>query len=444
MKDKNKTKEKLIEELIEQQQLNTKLKAFKEINKKSVNDLELFKNLINQSNDALYIVDSETTQILNFNDTACKTLGYTRNELLKMRVTDICISKNDYSSFGEKVKQAKEKGHLILECDQRRKDGTTFTVELNIKYVSHNESNYLIVVVRNITDRKSVEIKLQESEEMYRSLVESTEDSIYLVDKECKFLFMNKNYMKMMGLSGNEYLRRSYSEFHSTDDTKWFVENVNRIFKTGRSIKSERKNLKDDRYFLFTFSPVKNDERKTVAVTAISKEITHLKQMEEELRTLSITDELTGVYNRRGFFALAGHQLKLSNRLKKGIYMLYADLDGLKEINDRFGHKEGDMALVDLVNILKTNYRDSDIVARIGGDEFVVIPVGFEGDSIDMISSRLQKKLEIHNSRSKRRYKLSVSIGIVYYNPQSPHSIDELISQADMLMYENKRKKKNS
>lgn len=120
--------------------------------------------------------------------------------------------------------------------------------------------------------------------------------------------------------------------------------------------------------------------------------------------------------------------------------MLYADLDGLKMINDKFGHKEGDLALIELANLLKENYRASDIVARIGGDEFVVIPVGTIGDDVEIITTRFENTLAIHNEKMNRNFRLSASIGIAYYDPENPCSLDELLLQADRMMYKKKRR----
>jgi len=247
-----------------------------------------------------------------------------------------------------------------------------------------------------------------------------------------------------MGFSGDEYLGQEYSKFHSPDETKWFIEKVNQVFTTGGSILNEHKSLRDGRYFLQTLSPVKKSDGTVIAVTVVSKDISELKSMEEKLRALSLTDELTGVYNRRGFFTLIEHLLKMSKRQKKGIFMLYVDLNDLKVINDTLGHQEGDLALTDTATILKENYRESDVIARIGGDEFVVIPVGTTDDSIEIIITRLQKAVEVHNSKRIRSYKLSLSAGIAYYDPEYPCSIDELLIQGDKSMYEQKRHKYKS
>jgi len=183
--------------------------------------------------------------------------------------------------------------------------------------------------------------------------------------------------------------------------------------------------------------------KKPFTLNELVARIQHVK-LQEKVRTMAVTDELTGLYNRRGFFSLAEKLLQLCKREKKGIFMLYTDLDGLKKINDTFGHKEGDMALIDIANILRNNYRESDIIARIGGDEFVVIPIGTTEDSAKIATSRLQKSIEIHNSEINRSYKLSLSFGIAYYDPENPCSIDELLVQGDKLMYEQKRHKQKS
>jgi len=169
--------------------------------------------------------------------------------------------------------------------------------------------------------------------------------------------------------------------------------------------------------------------------------IEHAK-MHERLHDISLHDELTGLYNRRGFFTLAEHLLKTAKRQQTGLFMLYCDLDGLKGINDVLGHQKGDWALIDTANILKETFRGSDIIARIGGDEFVIMPIETTGDNLEVVINRLQKAVEMDNTKSKREYKLSISMGTAYFDPLCPCTIDELLSQADRLMYEQKRTKK--
>lgn len=165
---------------------------------------------------------------------------------------------------------------------------------------------------------------------------------------------------------------------------------------------------------------------------------------EEKLKALSITDELTGLHNRRGLMAFTEHLMRRADREKTGFYLLYADLDGMKAINDASGHQEGDRALIAITDILRKTYRKSDIIARVGGDEFVVVPVGFDGDDVNRITRRLQQNIDNFNSFSYSKFKLSCSFGLSYYDPGSPCSVDKLLLEADSLMYEQKKNKKNN
>ena len=180
--------------------------------------------------------------------------------------------------------------------------------------------------------------------------------------------------------------------------------------------------------------------KKPFTVRELIARIQHVK-LQERLRSMSVTDELTDLYNRRGFFALAEQELKLANRLRKSVFLFYLDIDNLKDINDSYGHLEGDMMILETANILRRTFRQSDTISRIGGDEFVVILNGAKQADCEIVSSRLQTNLEGFNKKLNRGYKLSMSVGIAFYNPEDPASIDELLSQADKSMYENKRYK---
>jgi diguanylate cyclase (GGDEF)-like protein len=161
---------------------------------------------------------------------------------------------------------------------------------------------------------------------------------------------------------------------------------------------------------------------------------------EEALLALSLIDELTGLYNRRRFFVLTDQYLKLSVRTKKRLLLLFIDMDNLKWTNDHHGHNEGDQALIDLANILKKTFRESDIIARIGGDEFVVLSESTDENG-EIVLTRLYENIEDHNAKGSRCYTLSISVGTTQFDPKYPVSIDELLSKADALMYAQKRKK---
>lgn len=185
-----------------------------------------------------------------------------------------------------------------------------------------------------------------------------------------------------------------------------------------------------------------NNKYKT-RIAELEELLSKQQTTENELRILSLSDDLTDLYNRRGFFTLMEQQLKLAKRLKTPILLLYADIDNLKIINDTFGHNEGARAIIDAANILKSTHRESDILSRIGGDEFVVFLVGATGDNAEIIKARLQKNIDAHNNKNNRCFKLSISVGIKEFDPPFPYSLEDMLHQADILMYEDKKRKKS-
>jgi diguanylate cyclase (GGDEF)-like protein len=165
-----------------------------------------------------------------------------------------------------------------------------------------------------------------------------------------------------------------------------------------------------------------------------------LKQtlLDRELRYLALTDDLTCLYNRRGFFAAAAQQLKLAARNSQSLLLLYCDVDNLKLINDSFGHQEGDLALIRAADALEHAFRDSDILARLGGDEFVVLATESSTQTQEILLRRLEKSLK--KSRAcESRYELSLSVGVARFDPKRAVSLGELMAQADAAMYEQKR-----
>ncbi|TFB08970.1 PAS domain S-box protein [Candidatus Atribacteria bacterium MT.SAG.1] len=159
------------------------------------------------------------------------------------------------------------------------------------------------------------------------------------------------------------------------------------------------------------------------------------KRMEEELKRLAHYDTLTGAYNRGYGLELLQRQLKLSKRDKSPLLLAYSDLDNLKDINDEFGHEEGDKVMVQVAKLFKSILREVDIITRMGGDEFLVIFLDSSLNEIPIIRERLSKELARLNQISKKPYKIGFSTGFSNYNPANPQSMDELIRISDQMMY---------
>lgn len=173
----------------------------------------------------------------------------------------------------------------------------------------------------------------------------------------------------------------------------------------------------------------------------LEDEIKQRLKAEAEVRELSLTDELTGLNNRRGFFWQANQQFKILQRIQMFCCVLFVDIDGLKQINDSLGHEIGDKMIVDIAQLLKQTFRDSDIIARLGGDEFVIL-VHVESRNTDEIYPRLQANINRFNQEHNYLYQLSISVGVSQSVLNENVSLEQLIEEADKLMYEDKRAKR--
>jgi diguanylate cyclase (GGDEF)-like protein/PAS domain S-box-containing protein len=302
-----------------------------------------------------------------------------------------------------------------------------------------------------IDERKKAEEELEKLQHHNELILNSAAEGILGLDLQGQHTFVNSAAAGMLGYEVEELIgKHSHTIWHhSKANGSIYPEEECPIYATLKDGVAHH-NIRDEVfwrrdgtsfYVAYSTTPI-IDKGKIVGIVVSFRDITERKQMEEKLRALSLVDELTGLYNRRGFITLAEQQLKLSARMKRELVMLFTDLDNLKWINDKLGHKEGDKAIVDIANILKNVFRGSDIVARVGGDEFAVLAIEPCAAFNAVLTKRLGENIEAHNAKAGRPYNLSLSIGTSCYDPNDPLTLDELISQADSMMYGHKRMRK--
>jgi diguanylate cyclase (GGDEF)-like protein/PAS domain S-box-containing protein len=301
--------------------------------------------------------------------------------------------------------------------------------------------------VREQTRR--LEAALAEAERLryqYELLLNSAWEGILGLDMRGNHRFVNPAAAQMLGYSVEELMgQHSHATWHRKNmkGHPYPVEDcpLHAAIMAGHKHQGANEVFwrKDDTCFPveYTCTPIVQGEL-TLGAVLTFWDITD-RQRAEEAQARSLVDDLTGLFNRRGFFTLAEHQFRLTKRSHKSMLLFFGDLDELKTINDTLGHLEGDRALVDTANLLRQTFRESDIMARIGGDEFVVLIT--EPSDTKVVLRRLAQNLEHHNSRKGRPYRIALSIGIAHYNPLFPSTIEELVHQADSSMYENKRRK---
>jgi diguanylate cyclase (GGDEF)-like protein/PAS domain S-box-containing protein len=339
-------------------------------------------------------------------------------------------------------------GNEVSPLEHRiiRRDGAVIWIRNTL--VPHYDASRRVVrydgLVEDITNRKLAEEALRTSETFLQTIIETEPECVKLLASDGTLLKMNKAGLAMIEADSLEEVRGKCLYPLVTPEYRWAFKKLTEEVFEGKAGKLEFEivGLRGRRLWLETHTvPLRDEKREIIALLGITRDITEKKQIEEQLRILSVTDELTGLYNRRGFFTLAEQQLKVARRLGKGIFLLSGDLDNLKEINDASGHQKGDQMLTEVAAVLRESFRESDIIARIGGDEFVV----FQMEDADALSEalviRLQKNIDAHNEEKCRDYKISLSYGIVHCAAERVCSVDEMLIQADKMMYEQKRLK---
>jgi diguanylate cyclase (GGDEF)-like protein/PAS domain S-box-containing protein len=297
---------------------------------------------------------------------------------------------------------------------------------------------------RHIAEQERISKALRETEEHFRNAFDYAAIGMALVSPTGAWLRVNRSLCELVGYSESELLESSFQTVTHAEDVDNDLANLYRLMQGATlTCKVEKRYVHRSGQIVWALnnvSLVRDADNLPVHFIFQIQDITERKRAEAALQSLSLVDELTGLYNRRGFLAVTEQHLASIRRNQKVPVILYADLDGLKRINDSLGHPEGDRALVKTAEILKETFRTSDIIARLGGDEFVVLAAIGKDEIADSLTARLQDKFMEHNAKTNRPYDLSISVGVVHFDADES-SIEEVTARADRIMYEDKRRK---
>ena len=292
----------------------------------------------------------------------------------------------------------------------------------------------------DITDRKSLYDALQTQSVYFAALFENAPEAIAVLDERDKIIRINRQFTTLFGYSDGEATGKSINDLIVPKELVDEGEKLTAKVAAGENVSAESlRRHKDGHPFWVSIAatPFRVGEEPT-RVYAMYHDISDRKRAEDDLKKLLLVDELTGLPNRRGFITLSEQALKVATRNQRDVLMIFIDVDHLKHINDTWGHLAGDRALIDTARVLQESCREADIVARLGGDEFVALMSVDSDQTAELVSERIQARLENHNRETQHGYPLSLSVGATRSRAEGTMLAD-LLAKADTALYEQKR-----
>jgi len=446
---------------------------------------EKFSGIFKNIPSAAFYQDTKGT-ILDINPRFTQLFGYTKEDILGKNIDEIGFYPKDRIKEGKDLTRKTLNEDLTnFETVRQKKDGTPVLVRISTSFVKIKDKVIgVIALYQDITERKKNEkvqqvlyniskaansnISLKElypiiHKELYK-IIDTTNFYIALVDE-------NKDELYFPYYIDEKDENMPIVEFSTANTLTTY------IIKTGKSLLNSNKQYKDmvnqgiltpmgssTDESIWLGVPLKIGDRAIGAMAVqsytdpnlysekdiklmefVSEQVAtaiERKRMEEELKSLAHHDPLTRTYNRAYGLELLQRQIKLTKRNRTSFLLAYADLDNLKDINDKFGHEEGDKAIVQTANLFQSILREVDIIIRMGGDEFLLVFPESSTKDLSIINKRFKRNLIKLNKNIKKPYKIGFSIGISCYDPNNPQSADELIRIADQRMYEDKKDKR--
>ena len=292
----------------------------------------------------------------------------------------------------------------------------------------------------DITDRKTLYDALQKQNVYFASLFESAPEAIAILDQHDRIMRINGQFTALFGYTEEEAVGEIIVDLIVPEAFAEEGESLYTKVAVGENLRAESlRRHKDGHTFWVSISATPfSAADEPGKVYAMYQDISARKRTEEDLRTLLLVDELTGLPNRRAFITLSEQKLKQAIRMERDVLIIFIDVDHLKYINDTWGHLAGDRALIDTARVLKESCREEDIIARLGGDEFVALMIVDSDQTAELACERIEARVEAHNLETPRGYQLSLSVGAKRTKAEGAMLAD-LLAQADTALYEQKR-----
>jgi diguanylate cyclase (GGDEF)-like protein/PAS domain S-box-containing protein len=300
---------------------------------------------------------------------------------------------------------------------------------------------------RALRRAQRAEQALQSTEEQFRVITGASREWIHDLAPDGTVTYTNAAVESILGHRSGDVVGRALVDLAHPDDSEILAVPVSDVLHDGHEAAIVPVRFVDGpgtyRWLEGTAVPIHDVSGAIAGARVALRDVTDRIEMQQQLIDLAGLDDLTALQNRRGFLRSAEDQLKVARRRGTPLVLLFIDVDGLKEVNDSHGHAAGDLLLVDTANLLQATFRESDVVARVGGDEFCVLLTSDASDAW-LAVRRLLVAIDEHHEETgdQRPFRLSLSIGSATFEPDNPRTIEQLMQQADHAMYANKRAKR--
>ncbi|HEY5086821.1 MAG TPA: PAS domain S-box protein [Gemmatimonadaceae bacterium] len=404
-----------------------------------------YRQLFESNGSVQFLVDVETSHILDANPAAERFYGWTREQMRSMDASDITeMTQAEWKAYANAVSHGLETATVRTH---RLASGETRTVEVFAGEFMFDNARVFHSIVHDVSDRVRAEEALRDSEARFRSALDNSLDIFTVLDTvrdadgviiDFRVVEVNARAGAVLGVDSSRMIGRSFGELLPYAANGALLKSLVGVAETGEATETEiqpRVGPLADKWLSCQIVAL----GRGVAITA--RDVTDRRRAEDELRALSLVDALTGLLNRRGFEAVAAQQLKGAEHSTKASFLFYFDMNDFKVINDTWGHAAGDDALVNMGEVLRQTFRETDVVARMGGDEFVALALNC-GEVTNSVLTRLRTELAQQNARNAlagNGYVLSTGVGIARFSPDAPRSLDTLLAIADRELYQDKR-----
>ena len=410
----------------------------------SLKDKELrYRSLFEHGNDAVFIMDMNYFN-LAVNQRACEMLGYENDELIGMHASKM-VAPEEWGEAISKLAALTAGNELpIYERTYIAKDGSRIKCEVNIALISEKDGTpkHFQNVVRDVTERSKTEEQIR----LQAAVLEAAAPGILITDRDGIIIWSNPAFTRLSGFSAREILGKTPSIFKSGKHDEDFYQQIWQTIKSGNAwrgrIVNKRKNGEQYNEEM-VITPVRGEKEEIVQYVAIKQDVSLQVKAEEQLEHLALHDSLTNLPNRILFYERFEQMSAISYRNKQKCAILFIDLDNFKQVNDNFGHENGDILLRNIAERLSQLMRASDTVARIGGDEFGVSLVNVTSEGIQTVVDKILHSLKQDFILKNEVIKISASIGISVF-PDHGVELNHLLGLADRAMYFAKDHGKNT